>query len=105
MKKILMIIVLLTSLPVYSACSVEEGGTCKVADLMNQPMQRTFGQSKPMIKEFSGTPEVRLKPAQNEPLSEHPRNFGPKTTDYSYDNTCQFGVCQKNGVPTLFPDR
>ena len=67
-------------------------------------MQRTYSP-KSSIKEFAGSPEARLKPSQNDEPSKNLRDFGPQPADYSYNTSCQFGVCNYSGTPQLFDKR
>ena len=106
MQKFLIISFILASLPCYSACPIEEGATsCSIAEIMEpQPFARTYGSGS-SIKEFSDTPEARLKPSQNNLPSKQLRDFGPQTADYSYNTSCQFGICNPSGTPQLFEKR
>ena len=105
-KYTVLIIAILTSNTAYSACSIEEGATsCSIAEFQQQqPMQRTYSP-KSTIKEFAGSPEARLKPSQNEEPSKNLRDFGPQPADYSYNTSCQFGICNQSGTPQLFEKR
>ncbi len=102
MKKILLITAILASLPVLASCPIETGAACSLAQFQ-EPMQQTFSK-EPNIKEFSQTPETRLVPAQNTADKDF-RNFGSQSTDYSYNTSCQFGVCSNTGTPQLFQMR
>ncbi len=106
MKKIFISIFILTSTATYAACPIDGSATsCSIAEFQQQqPMQRTYSQ-KSTIKEFAGSPEARLKPSQNEEPSKNLRDFGPQPADYSYNTSCQFGVCNSTGTPQLFEQR
>lgn len=106
MKKILLSICLLTSLPTFASCPIDgETSACSIAEFQQQqPMQRTYSP-KSQIKEFAGSPEARLKPSQDNRPSKELRDFGPKPADYSYNTSCQFGVCNNSGTPQLFEQR
>ena len=106
MLKYILPILILTSLPSYATCSIENLDTaCSIAEFQQpQPMQRTYSQ-KSTIKEFAGSPEVRLKPSQNNEPTQNLRDFGPQPADYSYNTSCQFGVCNPSGAPQLFEQR
>ena len=106
MNKILIIAILLTLLPVNAACKIDSiGAACSIAEFQQQqPMQRTYSP-KSTIKEFAGSPEARLKPSQNDRPSKELRDFGPQPADYSYNTSCQFGVCNPSGTPQLFENR
>ena len=90
----------------YSACLIDgETTSCSIADIQQaQPMQRTYSP-KSTIKEFAGSPEARLKPSQNNKPSQNLRDFGPQSVDYSYNTSCQFGICNPSGTPQLFEKR
>lgn len=102
MKKFLLITAILTSLPVFAACPIDTGAACSIAQFQ-EPMQQTFSK-KSNIREFAQTPEARLVPAQNTADKDF-RNFGSQSTDYSYNSSCQFGVCSNTGTPQLFQMR
>ena len=106
MKHFIILALFLTSSTVFATCPIDEDdATCSVAKIQQQqPMQRTYSQ-KSTIKEFAGSPETRLKPSQNEQPSKNLRDFGPQPGDYSYNTSCQFGVCNPSGAPQLFEKR
>ena len=108
MKKLLSLLVLLLLFAniSHAACSIEDGLTsCSIAEIQQpQPMPRTYAPAS-SIKEFSETPEARLKPSQNDLPSRQLRDFGPQTADYSYNTSCQFGICNPSGAPQLFERR
>lgn len=106
MKKFLILAVILTSNTVFAACSIDGiTDACSIAEIQQpQPLQRTYAPAS-TIKEFSGTPEARLKPSQNNLPSRQLRDFGPQSADYSYNTSCQFGICNPSGVPQLFETR
>ena len=102
MKKLLLISAILASMPAFATCPIDTGAACSIAQFQ-EPMQQTF-QKNSNIKEFSQTPETRLVPAQNT-ADKNFRNFGSQSTDYSYNTSCQFGVCSNTGTPQLFQMR
>ena len=106
MKKIFSIITLSITLPVFASCPIDGTTTsCSLAEFQQpQPMQRTYSPSS-TIKEYSGTPEARLKPSQNNIPSKNLRDFGPQPADYSYNTSCLFGICNPSGTPELFKRR
>ena len=106
MKKILIITVILTSSSAYAACPIDgTTNSCSIAEFQQQqPMQRTYSPAA-SINEYSETPETRLKPTLNDRPHQHLRDFGPQSTDYSYNTSCQFGVCNPSGAPQLFENR
>ena len=106
MKKLLITLAILSSGYAYAACPIDGLSTsCSLAEFQQQqPMQRTYSP-KSTIKEFAGSPEARLKPSQNNEPSQNLRDFGPQPADYSYNTSCQFGVCNDSGTPQLFQKR
>ena len=106
MKKLIILTCLLITTPVFSACAIDGNSTaCSIAEIQEpQPMHRTYAPAS-TIKEFSGSPEARLKPSQNNLPSRQLRDFGPQTADYSYNTSCQFGICNPSGAPQLFEQR
>lgn len=106
MKHFFIAICLLISIPTYAACLIDaENSSCSIAEFQQQqPMQRTYSP-KSQIKEFAGSPEARLKPSQDDRPRQELRSFGPKPGDYSYNSSCQFGVCYDSGAPQLFENR
>lgn len=102
MKKLLILSFILTSLPTFAACPIDgDGAACTIAQFSRQPMQQTYSP-KSGIKEFSGSPEARLKPAQVNAPSTELRKFRQVQDNYSYNSSCQFGVCNQTGTPQLF---
>lgn len=106
MKNLIILIIFLTSAYSYAACPIDGDITsCSIAKIQTQkPMQQTYAPNS-SIKEFSGTPEARLRPSQNDTPSKNLREFGPQPADYSYNTNCQFGVCNPSGTPQLFENR
>lgn len=108
MKNLILFITLIsTPLIAFASCPIDvsSGAACSIAEFQQQqPMQRTYSP-KSTIKEFAGSPEVRLKPSQNDKPSKNLRDFGPQPADYSYNTSCQFGVCNPTGTPQLFEKR
>ena len=106
MKKFIILLMCSFTQVAFGACPIDEETTsCSIAEFQQpQPMQRTFSP-KSTIKEFAGSPEARLKPSQNNEPSKNLRDFGPQSADYSYNTSCQFGVCNPSGTPQLFEKR
>ena len=105
MKKYLIISALfLTSLNLANgACLIDELDTsCSLAGL-REPMKTSFSQDS-HVPDFSENPDVRLQPKQNK-ITTQLRDFGQKPTDFSYNSSCQFGVCNQTGAPKLFNQR
>lgn len=103
MKKFFILSSILISLPALAACPIdlEEGAACSIAEFSQKPFTSTYSPAG-NIHEFSGTPEARLKPAESVQPAQQLRSFGPSSTDYSYNSSCQFGVCSNTGTPQLF---
>lgn len=96
---------ILTSLPTFASCPIDGDATsCSIAQFTREPMVQTYSP-KSGIKEFSGTPEARLNPAKVDAPEKQLRSFGQQPSDYSYNSSCQFGVCNQTGTPQLFNQR
>lgn len=106
MKKYLIILAILSMPPIFASCPIDgENTACSIAEFQSQqPMQRSYSPSS-TIKEFADSPEARLKPSQDNEPSQNLRSFGPQPADYSYNTSCQFGVCNESGSPQLFESR
>ena len=101
MKSFLIATIILTSLPAFAACPLDEDSlTCSMAQFQ-KPMDMTYS-TRDSIKEHSGTPEARLRPTRNEAGEKMLREFGPTSRDYNYNADCQFGVCYDKGENPLF---
>lgn len=104
MKNLLILSLILTSIPAFAACPIDGDGSACIAQFSRQPLQQTYAPNS-NVKEFSRTPEARLNPARvNAPTTEL-RNFRQVPNDYSYNSSCQFGVCNQTGTPQLFQQR
>ncbi len=104
MKKFLILSVILISAPVFASCPVDGSATsCSIAQI-REPMSPTY-QTTPNISEFSGSPEARLAPANNNAVESQLREFRPQNKDYSYNSSCQFGMCLQDRSDTLFQHR
>lgn len=104
MKKFLILSVILTSIPAFAACPIDGDGAACIAQFSREPMQQTYAP-KSNIREFSSTPEARLNPAKVNAPSTELRNFRQVPDDFSYNSSCQFGVCNQTGAPQLFQQR
>lgn len=105
MKKLIILSFLLTSIPAFATCPIDgDGAACTIAQFSREPMQKTYAPNS-NIKEFSGTPEARLNPARVNAPSRELRNFRQVPDDYSYNSSCQFGVCNQTGTPQLFQQK
>lgn len=106
MKYYLITSLLLTTNLALAGCPIDESSTtCSIATFQQPtPMQNTYTQQS-NIKEYSDTPETRLKPLQDDRPSRNLRNFGPQPADYSYNTSCLFGICNPTGTPELFRNR
>ena len=99
MKKLLTVALFLITLPSNASCLIDEG-TCSIAEFQ-KPMDMTY-TTRDGIKEYSATPEARLKPSRNEAGEKMLRSFGPKSQDFGYNADCQFGVCYDKSDTLLF---
>lgn len=99
MKNFLIVTMLLFSSSAFAACLIDEGA-CSIAEFQ-KPMDMTY-TTRDGIKEYSATPEARLKPSRNEAGEKMLRTFGPKNQDFGYNADCQFGVCYDKGESLLF---
>lgn len=101
MKKFLFLSFILTTIPAFATCPIDNlSSACSIAELQKN-MDTTYSK-KPIVQEFAGSPEARLKPSNNEADEKMLREFGPKSPDYSYNADCQFGVCYDKGAPPTF---
>lgn len=100
MKNILIATIILTTLPVFASCPIDDSLSCSLAQFQ-KPMDMTYSTSD-SIKEYSGTPEARLKPTRNDAGEKMLREFSPSARDYNYNADCQFGVCYDKGENSLF---
>ena len=102
MKKFLILSAILSILPVYAMCPVEDGATVCTLPGFREPFSPTYNP-KSNINEFSGSPEARLNPIQRDNvIQEQTRQFAPVESNYSYNSSCQFGVCMQNRAKPLF---
>ena len=101
-----LIALLLSSNIALASCPIDDDiASCSIATFQRAvPMQRTYSQQS-SIKEYSETPEARLKPIQDNRASKNLRDFGPLPADYSYNTGCLFGICNPSGTPELFKNR
>ena len=106
MKKKLITTLFLFSNIAFASCPIDNDiNACSIAAFQRPaPMQRTYSQQS-TIKEYSETPETRLKPSQDNRPSRNLRDFGPQPADYSYNTSCLFGICNPSGTPELFKNR
>lgn len=122
MKKLLLLTSLLLALPVFAACPIGSASTCSIANVAGSPgigMNDEFDTANPAP--FSGTSLPDLKepskitnfnpggnttntPAASRDYTprESVQNFRQKESDYSYNSSCQFGVCKQTGTPPIF---
>ncbi|MBE7703765.1 MAG: hypothetical protein E7Z89_06935 [Cyanobacteria bacterium SIG28] len=99
MKRLLLISSFLISIPAFATCSID-GLSCSLAEFQKPP--DTTYSTKPIINEFAGTPEARLKPNENTADKKMLRDFGPNNSEYGYNTNCQFGVCYERNMAPLF---
>ena len=101
MKKILLLILILTTYPAFAACPVENMSGACIAEFKTMPLAAPMTPilpASPSVREFSPTPpRVGIK-REIEPTRSL-RMFGPTSSDYGYNSSCQFGICQNTGTP------
>lgn len=101
MKKFLILCALFSILPAFAACPVEDGATVCTLPGFREQLSPTYSQ-KTNINEFADSPEVRLRPIQRDDIQQQTREFAPVESNYSYNSSCQFGVCMQNRAKPLF---
>ena len=104
MKKFLSILsVILISSSVQANCLIDDIGTaCNISEF-RKPINTSYGRGS-QIQNYSDTPETQLNPKENK-VTKQLRNFGQSQSDFSYNSSCQFGVCMDTGSPQLFSQR
>ena len=101
MKSFLIATILLTTLPTFAACLLDSDSlSCSMAQFQT-PMDTTYS-TMDSVKEYSATPEARLRPTRNQAGEKMLREFGPTSRDFNYNADCQFGVCYDKGGDALF---
>ena len=101
MKKYLILFAMFLVMPAYAMCPVEDGAAvCSLPGFREQVSP--IYNPKTNINEFSGTPEARLRPIDRSEIGQQIREFAPAESDYSYNSSCQFGVCMQNRSTPLF---
>ena len=101
MKSFLIATIILTSLPAFATCPLDNDSlSCSMAQFQ-KPMDMTYS-TRDSIKEYSGTPEARLRPTRNQAGEKMLREFGPTSRDFNYNADRQFGVCYDKGENPLF---
>ena len=101
MKSFLITTIFISTLPVFASCPLDNDSlSCSMAQFQ-KPMDMTYSTSD-SIKEYSATPEARLRPTRNEAGEKLLREFGPTSRDFNYNADCQFGVCYDKGGDALF---
>ena len=101
MKKIVVILAFLISLPAFGMCPVNGDNTvCALPDFRKEvePIYNPgYG-----ISEFSNTPEARLKPLDRKDIIQQSKEFSPSGSEFNYNSSCQFGVCLQNRSTPIF---
>ena len=101
MKKFLILSALLFAIPTFAACPIDGSETvCQLPGFREQV--EPIYNHKSNISEFSGTPAGRLNPVDRSDIGQQIRQFSPAESDYSYNSSCQFGVCMQNRSTPLF---
>ena len=95
--------IILTSGSAYSSCLIDDIGTaCNISEF-RKPLNTSYGRGS-QIQNYSDSPETQLNPRENT-VTKQLRNFGQSQSDFSYNSSCQFGVCMDTGAPQLFSQR
>ncbi len=102
MKKILPLILILTSYPVFASCPISDSAC--IAEY--QQTQSSNPLTMPIPKNSSANTFVPTPSATSLKREIAParglRMFGSTDEDYGYNASCQFGVCQNTGTPKTF---
>lgn len=104
MKKFLILSFILTSNLAFASCPINGDGSACIAQFSRQPMQQTYSP-KGGVKGASSIPESRLNPTRVTAPEKELRSFRQVQDDYSYNSSCQFGVCNQTGAPQLFKQK
>ena len=102
MKKIFILLGLITSIPVFAMCSIDDANVCSSSlPGMREEFSSRYNP-KSNINEFSNTPEARLNPIKRDNIEYQMRQFAPTENNFNYNSSCQFGVCLENRNTPLF---
>lgn len=93
-------VLILFTIPAFSMCSIDEAAVCTLPGFREQ-LTPTYSQ-KTNINEFADSPEVRLNPINRDDIQIQTREFAPQESNYSYNSSCQFGVCMQNRAKPIF---
>lgn len=101
MKKLLLIISILTSYPAFATCPIDASSCiAEFQPLQTMPSAPLQIPENSSSKVFSPTPPTTNLSREISP--QNVRMFGPTDEDYGYNAGCQFGVCQNSGTPKSF---
>ena len=104
MKKLFILLALIiSSNQIFANCLIDDIGTACSLATIREPLNTSYSQSS-HVPDISENPDVRLNPQKNK-VSSQLRNFGQQASDFSYNSSCQFGVCNQTGAPKLFNQR
>lgn len=106
MKKFVLLIVILISYPVYSACPIESDNTACIAKFQNTsipdlPVLNPQLTTPNAAVKFSETPVITDFSREITPKKES-RNFSTDEQNSGYNANCQFGVCLEKGTQKNF---
>ena len=101
MKKFLILSALIFALPTFAVCAIEGGDTVCSLPGFREQITPTY-DPKSNISEYSDSPEARLNPIDRSDIEQEMRRFTPAEGNYSYNSSCQFGVCMQNKSTPLF---
>lgn len=108
MKKLLILIAITLSNPVFAACPIDNEGAACLAEFqkLNIPALPEFSPqmpNTPSAGNFSETPATVDSSREIQP-KKNLRSFGANSQDFGYNSNCQFGVCLDRGMPRIFPE-
>ena len=106
MKIVFILITLLISYPVFSACPVDDTGSACIAEFQNL-LQNTTTTTQPPFNPapkdmFTDTVESVQSTKEIGPNKEL-KNLPFTGNDYGYNSSCQFGVCLDQSMVKTFP--
>ena len=127
MKRLLIISSLLLAIPVFAACPIDgSSAACSIADAIKFPstgldtgFDTNVGDKSPGVLRVPETRQIKRQQINTSAISnrnyeESAKNYSDQTplrksrqdrNDFSYNASCQFGVCNQTGTPQLFQQR
>ena len=122
MKKLLFLIALLLYLPAFAACPVDGiSSSCSIAEGydtmnpapfsgtslpdLNSPSNNTNFDSEINSGANYGMNQITDTVTRDYSSEKTFREFGQNESNFNYNSSCQFGVCNQTGTPQLFQQR